>query len=114
MKTFPLLGILCLFGALAAWAQTNRLEQARPATSPVPATSPSQGAFNAQSTNTTAAIRVAPRRYTGVVPKIRRAENPLQLINPFAPAEYGNGWDNVAIDPATGRGTGLAIVRIEF
>ena len=30
-------------------------------------------------------------RTGGVVPRALRSGNPLQLINPFAPAKYGNG-----------------------
>jgi hypothetical protein len=30
-------------------------------------------------------------RTGGVIPRAMRSGNPLQLINPFAPAKYGNG-----------------------
>jgi hypothetical protein len=52
--------------------------------------------------------------YTGVLPQLRRADNPLQLINPFAPARYGNGYDNVSINPLTGRPEGIALFAIRF
>lgn len=47
--------------------------------------------------------------YTGVVPQARKVDKPLQLLNPFAPARYGDGMDNVAVDPATGRAEGILI-----
>jgi hypothetical protein len=52
--------------------------------------------------------------YTGVIPQLMKADNPLQLINPFAPARYGNAYDNVSINPLTGRPEGIAIFAIRF
>lgn len=34
----------------------------------------------------------------GVVPRAIRSGNPLQMLNPFAPAEYGGGHDVVRHD----------------
>jgi hypothetical protein len=53
-------------------------------------------------------------RVVGIIPQALRADNPLQVINPFAPARYGSGWDNVTVDPVTGRGEGVAIFTIRF
>ena len=50
----------------------------------------------------------------GALPQLLRADNPLHLINPFAPASYGNGFDNVSYDPRTRRGEGVAFLRIKF
>lgn len=50
----------------------------------------------------------------GVLPQLLRAENPLQIFNPFAPASYGDGYDNVSYDPRTRRGEGIAFLRIKF
>ena len=50
----------------------------------------------------------------GALPQLLRADNPLQLFNPFAPARYGSGFDNVSYDPRTRRGEGLAFLRIKF
>jgi hypothetical protein len=52
--------------------------------------------------------------YSGVLPMLARTDNPLQLINPAAPARYGNGFDNVTIDPVTRRADGIAFFRINF
>ena len=50
----------------------------------------------------------------GALPQLLRADNPLHLINPFAPSSYGNGFDNVSYDPRTRRGEGIAFLRIKF
>ena len=53
-------------------------------------------------------------KFRGALIQIIKADNPLQLFNPFAPAEYGSGYDNVVRDPIDGQGTGLAALSIEF
>jgi hypothetical protein len=53
-------------------------------------------------------------QYEGLLPQIKRADNPLQLINPFAPARYGNAFDNVAVNPVTGRAEGIKIFAVKF
>ena len=50
----------------------------------------------------------------GAMPQLLRADNPLQIFSPFAPARYGNGYDNVSYDPRTRRGEGIAFLRIKF
>lgn len=45
--------------------------------------------------------------YSGVIVQAVKSDNPFQLINPFAPARYGNGGDNVDHDIVTGRENGL-------
>lgn len=47
------------------------------------------------------------KTYKGIAVHAARSKNPLQLINPFAPKEYGSGWDNVSRDVTTGQITGL-------
>ena len=34
--------------------------------------------------------------YRGTVPQAIKSRNPLQLINPFAPMEYGHGAQNIS------------------
>lgn len=53
-------------------------------------------------------------QYDGLLPQLRRADNPLQLFNPFAPARYGTGLNNVAINPITGGGEGICLFGIRF
>ena len=53
-------------------------------------------------------------RYTGILMQARQAANPLQLVNPFAPARYGDGRKNVTRDPVSGRVDGLSIFSIKW
>ncbi len=40
----------------------------------------------------------------GVLPRaFQRGGNPLQMLNPKAPARYGSSQDSIAYDPLTGR-----------
>ena len=50
----------------------------------------------------------------GVLPRVLRADYPLHLINPMAPAEYGSGIDNLSIDPTTRRAAGIVFLSIRF
>jgi hypothetical protein len=43
-----------------------------------------------------------------------KTDNVLQLLNPFAPEEYGSGVQNLAYDAITGRPKGLLIFAIDF
>ncbi len=51
---------------------------------------------------------------SGIGVEVAKKRNPLQLINPFAPAEYGAPEDNVVRDPINGRVTGLKLFAIRF
>ena len=53
-------------------------------------------------------------KYQGVVPMVWRAPNPLQLINPLAPARYGDGYQNVIVDPATKQQEGVKLIQVRF
>ena len=50
----------------------------------------------------------------GVLPRVYRVDYPLHLINPFAPAKYGSGLDNVSINPRTGQAEGIVLLGIKF
>jgi hypothetical protein len=52
--------------------------------------------------------------YSGIAVELLNTRNPLQLINPAAPAEYGSPEDNVLRDPIGGRASGWKIFSIEF
>jgi hypothetical protein len=45
----------------------------------------------------------------GAVPKLIRTDRPLQQINPFAPAAYGDGTDVLARDPLSGEARGVTL-----
>jgi ribosomal protein L13 len=52
---------------------------------------------------------------SGVIPRAIRGGNPLQMLNPFAPAKYGTAADNVSVDPdVPGKVNGVKFVSIPF
>ena len=50
----------------------------------------------------------------GVVPRAVRGGNPLQMLNPMAPAKYGTAAQSVVIDPETGKWKGIKFFEIVF
>jgi hypothetical protein len=52
--------------------------------------------------------------YSGIAIQLLRAPLPLQLINPWAPREYGPSAQNLAIDPVTKQAAGLKFFAISF
>jgi hypothetical protein len=52
--------------------------------------------------------------YSGIGIQLIRAPNPLHLINPWAPKEYGPSSQNLVIDPVNGRPAGLKFFVISF
>jgi len=86
------------------------------------------------STNATAALRAVPASlppkvettltpsnpkagtttYGGVLAQASSMDQPLQLLNPLAPARYGDGSQNLAVDPLTGKPQGVTLFSISF
>lgn len=52
--------------------------------------------------------------FSGISIFVFKTRNPLQLINPAAPARLGNAEENVVRDPATRQVSGLKIFCVEF
>jgi hypothetical protein len=52
--------------------------------------------------------------YSGILVQVIKAKNPLQLINPLAPAQYGSGWDNMELFPTSAKGPRLKFFSIGF
>ena len=52
--------------------------------------------------------------YSGIAVELLKTGNPLQLVNPAAPAKYGSAEDNVLRDPISGRVSGWKIFSIKF
>jgi hypothetical protein len=52
--------------------------------------------------------------YEGIAVQLFRTDNPLQLFNPFAPAEYGLAEANVSLNPVTGKAAGLKVFGLRF
>jgi hypothetical protein len=52
---------------------------------------------------------------SGVIPRAIRGGNPLEMLNPFAPAKYGTAEENVSFDPdVPGKGNGINFFTISF
>lgn len=116
-----MLGALVLVSFLAALSgeaqttQTNRTQQPQITESRERTVRP--GGTAAQVTAPPKATYPAVRRkvvYRGALVRLSRTDKPLQLINPFAPAEYGNGYANVSRDLATGKAQGISLFSVEF
>jgi hypothetical protein len=52
--------------------------------------------------------------YGGSAVEAYKTGSPLQLFNPFAPAKYDSGDDNVMRDTATGRASAWKLFSIAF
>jgi hypothetical protein len=52
---------------------------------------------------------------SGVIPRAIRGGNPLQMLNPFAPAKYGTAEENVSLDSdIPGKWDGIKFFSISF
>jgi hypothetical protein len=52
---------------------------------------------------------------SGVIPRAVRGGNPLQMLNPFAPAKYGTADESVSLDPdVPGKVNGINFLSIHF
>jgi len=58
-------------------------------------------------------IKVGKLCYSGIAVEIVKVDNPLQMINPFAPARYGSSDINV-VKEAGGKASGLKFFSISF
>lgn len=52
--------------------------------------------------------------YSGIIPEIKKSDDPLQLINPFAPPEYGYGEQNLSLDITPRHEPGLKVFSVNF
>ena len=57
---------------------------------------------------------VTERDVQGVIPRAFRGGNPLQMLNPKAPAKYGTGEQSVVFNPYTGKCEGIKLFEIFF
>lgn len=52
---------------------------------------------------------------SGVIPRAIRGGDPLQMLNPFAPAKYGTAEENVVLNPdVPGKVEGIKLVHFTF
>jgi hypothetical protein len=107
-KVILLLGLLSI-SACHLLAQTNQTDITKqkellPKATTIPTAPP------AKSTN-----QISKQiSYSGALIQVYKADNPLQLINPFAPAKYGSGFANLSVDPITRKPQGIALFSINF
>ena len=52
--------------------------------------------------------------FDGALVHASRAGQFWQAVNPFAPEEFGQGYDNVTVDPHTRQPTGIVLFSIRF
>jgi hypothetical protein len=54
-------------------------------------------------------------RVTRVIPRIIRDGDPLQMLNPIAPAKYGTAEEDAVLDSdVPGRGDGIKLLSVSF
>src|SRR6266540_3854639 len=50
----------------------------------------------------------------GALVRAARAGQPWQVINPLAPKEFGDGYDNVSLNPITRQPAGVVLLSVRF
>ena len=99
MKTHLIAGLICAAIAGSAAAQTFT----------APATPRTE-----QQSRQRRAPELTREPVTGVIPRAVRGGNPLQMLNPAAPARYGTAEESVVIDPYTGKWRGIKFLTFNF
>jgi hypothetical protein len=59
-------------------------------------------------------LRLGKVKLSGSLVEAAKVQNPLQLINPWAPREYGESQDNATFSLITNHATGWKLFAIEF
>ncbi|MGA2660817.1 MAG: hypothetical protein ABSH34_25310 [Verrucomicrobiota bacterium] len=127
MKKWLVLAAIVL-GTASAFAQAQAQVQPTnaPPTNAQPARAsqsllaqaPGPGALNLPSLELAATkpneMVVGKLTFSGVAVQAIKAKNPLQLLNPAAPARYGSGQANVVSFPFLGPGPRLKFFSIDF
>ena len=102
--------LACALGALTVCGQTNSTSNLLEST-------------RMQAGRSAAALGQAPNPnqivrgnviYSGLAVQVMKAHNPIQLLNPAAPPQYGSALDNLDRDPTSVRAFGLKIFSIRF
>jgi hypothetical protein len=109
MKTKIL--IACLASGLLALGQAARAA-ANPATARSHAVS-FESRHHPRQTHRPAPLSA--QNISGVIPRAIRGGNPLQMLNPLAPAKYGTAEESVSLDPdVPGKWNGIKLFSISF
>jgi len=59
-------------------------------------------------------LRLGKITLSGIAVEATKVDNPFQLVNPWAPSEYGESQDNATFSPITGLVTGWRLFAFEF
>ena len=61
-------------------------------------------------------LRLFPKKahYSGALVDLSKSNRPLQLLNPFAPAKFGSGLNNLVIDSTTAKTKGIALFSVRY
>ncbi len=59
-------------------------------------------------------LRLGKVTLSGIAVEAMKMDNPLRLVNPWAPREYGESQDNATFSLITGRVTGWKLFAFEF
>jgi hypothetical protein len=108
MKTFAVLLALLALARMGHAGQTNELDLKGGPSNAVP--TQLSGVANASGLSQTNAAWRAERRYSGVLPDLRRKKGQTFKPAPGRPP----GFENVSIDPLTGRADGIIVFSIGF
>ena len=115
ISILAVVGAACLFSASALHAQTTTTTSTTRANVSTTRATVSRGRTFTNRPRSSTVITLTPTT-DGVVPRAIRSGSPLQMLNPFAPASYGNGQDTVRREPTDpyGRPQGIKLVSLEF
>jgi hypothetical protein len=103
--------IACLSTALLTFGQSARAAGDAPTAPSHSVSFESRG--HARQTHRPATL--SKQDVSGVIPRAIRGGNPLQMLNPFAPAKYGTAEENVSFDPdVPGKGNGINFFSVSF
>jgi hypothetical protein len=97
MKRILLLGLMTVAFVATASAQTFTAPKPKGKPRPSPTAPP-----------------IYKNNVQGVIPRAVRGGNPLQMLNPKAPAKYGTAAQSVILDPDTGKWRGIKLFEILF
>lgn len=59
-------------------------------------------------------LRLGKIKFSGIAVEAAMSDNPFQLVNPWAPPEYGESQDNATFSLITNRVTGWKLLAFEF
>lgn len=102
------LGLMILGNVLAQEAETEAKQE------PPPKPSAATQQSLAIQANMLSRIFGTPVTVDGAIPRAIKSGKPFQMINPFAPKEYGDGFDNITVDKDGRKATGISLFNIKF